>query len=510
MMKKIPDPFKVGEGEFGAYSPSDQYTPPTDPLVLKNLGRWQGLKFGVLLDWQACTQWGIDSWPLCPEQWDWNERKDFINGTPEGSEPDHLKYKAAYEALANTFHPTRFDPDQWAELLDESGVRYALIMAKHHDGFCLWDTAQTSYKTTSPNCPFHRLPGADTVKALSDALRKRRIRVGLYFSKPDWHSPFFWNPKFPLFPPNCTQKHIGRNANYDPRQHPEHWKKFKDFTWAQVQELMRNYGEMDILWLDGAWVNPSCNAQGIDMNGLAALARKYQPSLLIVDRYIKGANENYITPEGEAEMPAHHCAYPWEACMPIGRHWNYFPQDAIKSTGTVVRYLCRATARGGNYLLGIGPDARGLFDPVVVTRMRGVGGWLKLYGEAIFDTAPLAPYEQGNCVFTAKPDGTRYAIVLANDDNAQLPAEVTLPERLLEGESRISLLPFDVTLSAEPAASGQMRVRLPAMACPKLPAGTAWVIKFAPDAQSVIPGSSDNSNIGCSAISISPDPPALR
>jgi len=169
----------AANGEFGAYAPSEHYTPPTDPRVLASLSRWQGLKFGVLLDWQACTQWGIDSWPLCPERWDWNKRIDRIHGKPEATEQDNIKYKASYEALQRTFNPTRFDPEAWAELLQRSGVKYALIMAKHHDGFCLWDTAQTDYKTTSTNCPFHRLPGADTVKAVGNALRKRGIRVGV-------------------------------------------------------------------------------------------------------------------------------------------------------------------------------------------------------------------------------------------------------------------------------------------------------------------------------------------
>lgn len=472
----------AADGEFGVYAPSRHYTPPTDPLVIRNLARWQDLKFGVLLDWQACTQWGIDSWQLCPERWDWNPRVDRIRGKPEGAEPDNLKYKASYEALQKTFNPTRYDPEKWAELLAQSGVKYALIMAKHHDGFCLWDTAQTDYKTTSRNCPFHRLPGADTVQAVGAALRKRGLRVGVYFSKPDWHTPFYWSPEFPMFPPEFARHNVGRNANYDPRQQLALWQKFKDFTWAQVEELMQNYGEMDILWLDGGQVNPAINAQDIDMNGLAAMARKYQPGLLVVDRCVGGANENYITPEGVHAMPGSHQPYPWEACMPIGTKWNFLPKDDLKSTGKLVRYLCRATARGGNYLLGIGPDEYGEFDPGVVAHMRGVGAWLKQHGEAIYNTAPLAPYEQGDCLFTARRDGTRYAIVLARDDTAPPPESVTVPEQLLERGGRISLLPFDVTLAAEAGTKGQSIVRLPATARAKLPTGIAWVIQFSPKA----------------------------
>lgn len=470
------------DGEFGAYAPSEFYTPPTAPLVLASLTRWQGLKFGVLLDWQACTQWGIDSWSLCPEKWDWNKRVDHIRGTPEGAELDNIKYKASYEDLQKTFNPIRYDPEKWAALLAQSGVKYVLIMAKHHDGFCLWDTAQTDYKTTSPNCPFHRLPGADMVKAVSVALRKRGIRVGVYFSKPDWNIPSFWNPDFPMFPPAFDKPHVGRNANYDPLKQPEPWKTFKDFTWAQVEELMKHYGEMDILWLDGGWVNPDSNAQDIDMDGMAAMARQYQPGLLVVDRCVKGSNENYITPEGVGSMPGNYQPYPWEACMPIGRYWNYFPNDDLKSTGEVVRYLCRATARGGNYLLGIGPDEYGEFDPGVVARMSGVGAWLKQHGEAIYCTVPIKPYEQGNCLFTAKPDGVRYVIVLADHDTALPPESVTVPEELLARSGRISLLPYDEPLSSEAANKGQCTLRLSAAARAKLSPGTAWVIRFEPKA----------------------------
>ncbi|MBI3987149.1 MAG: alpha-L-fucosidase [Lentisphaerae bacterium] len=473
----------AADGEFGAYAPSRNYTPPVDPLVLQNLARWQGLKFGVLLDWQACTQWGIDSWQLCPERWDWNKRVDRIRGKPEASEQDDVKYKASYEALQKTFNPTRYDPEKWADILQESGVKYALIMAKHHDGFCLWDTAQTDYKTTSENCPFHRLPGADTVRAVGDALRKRGIRVGVYFSKPDWNTPSYWSPEFPMFPPDFAQHFVGRNANYDPRKHPALWKKFKDFTWAQVEELMKNYGDMDILWLDGGQVNPSTNAQDIDMNGLAAMARAHQPGLLVVDRCVKGANENYITPEGERSMPGSHQAYPWEACMPIGKHWNYTPRDELKSAGALVRYICRAAARGGNLLLGIGPDECGEFESGIVTRLCGVGDWLKRHGEAIYNTAPIAPYEQGNCLFTAGRDGTRYAIVPAGDDMEPMPECVTVPENIPEKGGRISMLPFDDTLFSGVANNGQCMVQVPAAVRSRLTAGMAWVLKFAPPAE---------------------------
>jgi alpha-L-fucosidase len=459
-----------GVGEFGAYTASKSWTPPTDPAVLRKLQEWQGLKFGVLLDWQACTQWGIDSWPLCPERYEWNVRKDWVRGTPEGAEQDHAKYKANYEALQKTFRPTRFDPRQWADMLSRAGVKYALIMAKHHDGFCLWDTKQTDYKTTSKDCPFHALPGADTVKSIGDALRKHGIRVGIYFSKPDWNTPYFWDPALP-FAKN-------RNANYSPLARPETWRKFKQFTWAQIEELMSNYGPIDILWLDGGWVQPRSNAQDIDMDGIAAMARRYQPGLLVVDRTVKGPNENYITPEGVHAMPQAHRPYPWEACMPISGHWNYFPNDTYKSAGTLVRYLCQCAGRGGNYLLGIGPDASGAFEPAVIERMAAVGAWLKVNGEAIYDTRPIKPYEQAGCVFTARRDGTVYAILLAKNDAEKLPTTVALPAELVARAKSVSLLGFGaVEIGA--TRDGATTLAIPAAALATPPCEHAWVFKLA-------------------------------
>jgi len=198
-------------GKFGAYAPSPQYpAPPTDPKVLKNLGRWQSLKFGVLLDWQACTQWGVDSWQLCPERWDWNERKDYVHGTPEGAEQDNLKYKAAYEALARTFHPTRYDPEKWAELLENFRRQIRADHGKHTDGFCLWDTAQTDYKTTSPNCPFpptaRRGHGQGLERRVSQARHPCRR---LFFGSRTGTRRFFWSPEFPMFPPDLPGTALG-------------------------------------------------------------------------------------------------------------------------------------------------------------------------------------------------------------------------------------------------------------------------------------------------------------
>ena len=235
---------------------------------------------------------------------------------------------------------------------------------------------------------------------------------------------------------------------------------------------MTGYGPQDILWLDGGAVRPP-NA-GIDMDGMAAMARRHQPGLIVVDRTVRGVNENYITPEGE--IPDHYLPYPWETCMTMGTSWTYKPKDEFKSTGTLVRNLCRIVARNGNYLIGIGPDGAGEFDPTVYERLKDIGAWLRVNGEAIYGTRPVKPYEQPDCVFTGKRDGTVYAIVLAKDDNAGLPETINIPAELATKAGKFELLGYGpLERTGAPAT-----IRIPAAARAKPPCSHAWAIKLSP------------------------------
>ncbi|HWD41303.1 MAG TPA: alpha-L-fucosidase [Fimbriimonas sp.] len=400
----------VAEGQFGALKASKEWTKPDDPKVLANLQKWQDRKLGILIHWGTYSEWGIvESWSLVTTRHPWNNRP------PEYAGLDDRAYEKLYESLATKFNPVKFDPDKWAKAFKDAGVKYVFSMTKHHDGFCMWDTKETDYRITSPSVPFHSDPRADTVKLTSEAFRRQGLSSGLYFSKADWHSPYYWLPE--LGPGS------GQGPNYDTKQHPAEWQKFKEFTWRQVDELMSNYGKQDVLWLDGGAVRPPDAA--IDMDGMVAMARKKQPGLLVVDRTVGGINENYVTPEGE--IPDHYLPYPWETCMTMGTSWPWKPNDHFKSVDTLVRNLCHIVARGGNYLIGIGPDSNGEFDPIVYERLSGLGAWMKRNGEAIYATRPIAPYEQEDCVFTQRKNGTVYAIVLPKSEGEGLPESLTLP-----------------------------------------------------------------------------------
>jgi alpha-L-fucosidase len=450
----------AGTGFAGAYAPSKNWRPPTDANALAKLKRFQDLKFGFFYCWGTQTQWEtIDqSWSLCPEKHDWNKRPAPYENA------DTLTYKKAYENLLKTFNPVKFDPRDVADIAEAAGARYLVFCTKHHDGFCFWDTKTTDYRITARECPYHTNPNADVTKRLFDAFRKKGFWIGVYFSKSDWNVPYYWAPQFG--PPTS------RNPNYSPAQHPKLWKKFKDFTWAQIRELMSGYGPVDILWLDGGQVQRK-TGQEIDMPGIARMARRLQPGLLVVDRTAGGGCEDFLTPEGTHAMPKRYKPEPWEACMTLGERWGWTKDSSYHSAGAIIRYLVKAVARNGNLLLDVGPDANGELDPEAVRVLKEIGAWLKLNGEAIYDTRPMPSYESGNTFFTRKHNGAVYAMVLAKDDNSGLPASVTLPAGLIAKAGKIELLGHgDLT----PDATGT--IAFPASARTKPPCAHAWVIKL--------------------------------
>jgi alpha-L-fucosidase len=212
------------------------------------------------------------------------------------------------------------------------------------------------------------------------------------------------------------------------------------------------------------------------MNGIAAMARTHQPGLIVVDRTVHSVNENYLTPEGE--IPEHYLPYPWETCMTMGSSWSYKPHDQFKSCSTLIRNLCRIVARNGNYLIGIGPDGNGEFDPVVYVRLNEMGKWLNINGEAIYDTRPVAPYEYGECVFTGKRDGTVYAIALAKEEGAAMPEKFVIPAELATNADKITLLGFTGELTTGETLNKLTTIVLPATAIARPPCAHAWVIKL--------------------------------
>ncbi|AFN74825.1 Alpha-L-fucosidase [Melioribacter roseus P3M-2] len=403
------------------------YYPETDERVLKKLNVWQSLKFGLLMHWAPSSQWGIvESWSLCSEDEEWCKRNI----------EDYCEYKRLYENLITTFNPVEFNPEKWADAALAAGMKYFIFTTKHHDGFCMYDSNYTDYKITGERCPFRHNPNANITKALFDSFRHRNFMIGAYFSKPDWHSDYYWWRRFAT---------PDRNVNYDIRKYPERWNKFVEFTHNQIMELMTDYGSIDILWLDGCWVRSYTEEeleaerkkanfniyriqnQDIKMPLLAKKAREKQPGLIIVDRAVPGPYQNYLTPENQ--IPENTLPYPWETCMPITPSWSYEPGLKYKSSREIIHLLIDIVSKGGNLLLNIAPTPEGDWEPEAYERLKDIGKWMKINGEAIYDSEPVFPYKQNQLSYTRNKSNF-YAFYRIKEDENLLPKEIniTIPE----------------------------------------------------------------------------------
>lgn len=447
-----------------------KYVKPSDPLVQQKLQNWQNIKFGLLMHWGTYSQWGIvESWSLCPEDEGWCERRG-----PYAA--DWYGYKKAYENLQNSFNPTDFNPEKWATAAKAAGMKYVVFTTKHHDGFCMFDTKQTNYSVM--NSPFGKNPRANIANEVFKAFRAQDFMIGAYFSKPDWHTPDYW---WPYFPPK------DRNSSYPPSKYPEKWESFKKFTYTQIEELMSNYGKMDILWLDGGWVRPQSTIdttvswqkaipfdQDIDMPKIAAMARTHQPGLLVVDRTVSGPYENYVTPE--QQIPSHYMPIPWETCLTMGDSWSYIPKENFKSTRRLIHTLAEVVSKNGNLLLNIAPSPQGDFHAEAYDRLRDIGVWMNVNSEAIYGTvgdAELGP--QGKIVFTHK-DKTVYAIYRA-DEGESLPAKIDLKKLNLGKKASISLLGVKEPLRWS-SENGVTSVLIPEKISKQAGTSPAWVLKI--------------------------------
>lgn len=374
----------------------DKYVEPTSPLVRRKIEWFKDQKLCLMMHFGLYSILGItESWPLVTKDAFW-ARAD-VEWTQDDTE-----IKRQYFALNRCFNPLRFNASEIAEAARRCGFRYVAFTAKHHDGFCLWDTKYTDYRTTAGECPYSASPNADIVGSLFSACRSKGPGTSCYFSKADFHHDDFWEGR-------GIGKYTTRYPTYDTSKNPEKWARFRDFTKSQILELVQNYGPFDVLWLDGAWIN---NGEGCDLGMVDIMesVRKIQPGLIFVDRGQKDETMNIRTPE--QSVPETPLGYPWESCITMSEGWGYHYDDTYKSARELIHLLVDVVAKGGNLALNVGLMPDGRLPRPALERMERVGRWLAGNGEAIYGTRPTSV----NCLrrwrFTRDKNGRVFAIRL--------------------------------------------------------------------------------------------------
>ena len=388
-------------------SNTEDYVWPTDPQVLTKLKHWQDQKFGVLMHWGLYSVPGIvESWSICSEDWIVRERK-----------PTYEEDKAWYWSQKDSLNPVNFDPSKWADVMKKAGMKSIIFTTKHHDGFCMFDTKYTDFSIA--HGPFGKDPRHNIAKEVFNAYRNKGFMIGCYFSKPDWHSKWFWNPYYAT--PN-------RRINYKKQQHPDWWQNYRKFTQNQLNELTTDYGNIDILWLDGGWIT----GEEIGLDTILVDARKRNPGMISVDRTIRGKNENYQTPE--QGIPAKQLDIPWESCITLSHAWGWTPNAKFKSPNKVIGILSEIVAKGGCLALGVGPKADGTLQPEVVKNLLQIGNWLNKNGQAIYSTVNAAHYNDGKVWFTADKNGKTLYAIYALEDGEKTPKTITWTENKPKGK----------------------------------------------------------------------------
>lgn len=306
-----------------------------------------------------------------------------------------------YETYFHMFDPVEYNPVKWAKSAKKAGMKYAVMTAKHHDGFCLFDSKLTDYKSTNTKA------GRDLVKEYVEAFRAEGIKVGLYFSLIDWHHKDY---------PKYHDMHHPMRGNEMYKDEVIDFNRYLDYMHGQVKELVSGYGKLDILWFDFSY-DDMCGEKWKAAE-LMEMVRTYQPDV-IIDNRLEGSGEKngsittknplpysgdfaspeqIIPPQGILDEDGNQL--PWELCATINNHWGYCAYDKeFKTKETIVRKLVECVSKGGNIMLNVGPDAKGSIPDKSEELLWQVGDWMEKNGESI--------YECGICEYP-KPEWGRY------------------------------------------------------------------------------------------------------
>ena len=359
----------------------------TEAQKAQRMKWWTDARFGMFI------HWGLYALPARHE---WVKNRERITNEQ-------------YQKYFENFNPDLYNPKEWAKMAKEAGMKYVVLTAKHHEGFCLWDSKFTDYKST--NTPV----GKDLIKEYVEAFRGEGLKVGFYYSLIDWHHPDYTidrnHPQRQDYDTAYSRLNKGRDMN-----------KYREYMKNQVRELLTNYGEISIIWFDFSF--PGKNGKGHadwDSENLLKLARSLQPGIIVDDRLdlkdVEGGWD-FTTPEQVkvTKWPeVNGRRVPWETCQTFSGSWGYYRDETSwKSPAQLLELLIESVSKGGNLLLNVGPTARGVFDNRAQERLKAMGGWMKYNGRSVYNCteAPVEFTAPANTLLTYNPSTRRLYVHL--------------------------------------------------------------------------------------------------
>ncbi|HEY1114820.1 MAG TPA: alpha-L-fucosidase [Chitinophagaceae bacterium] len=393
---------------------------------------WREARFGMFIHWGVYAQWGGvyhgHQQARGGAEWIMNRAKIPV---------------AEYKQRAKSFNPTKYDPDAWVRMAKDAGMKYLVITAKHHDGFALFNSKASDWDITDAT-PY----GKDLLKPLADACKKYGMKLGFYYSQAqDWGNAGGSVARKVMAEgwPNPDSSRIDaytreHGGHWDPAQETKSFAQYiDDVAVPQVKELMTNYGEIAVLW----WDTPTnmTDEAALKLQALLTL----QPGIITNDR-LKRPNFTGDTKTPEQKIPnlSELDGKDWETCMTMNGSWGYKSwDDKWKSTEVLIRNLIDIASKGGNYLLNVGPKEDGTFPQESVDRLKEIGSWMKVNGEAIYATkrSPLAPVSWGRVTKKETKGGTTLYLSVFDwptDGQLLLPGlknEITGAELLANGKA---------------------------------------------------------------------------
>lgn len=304
-----------------------------------------------------------------------------------------------YRRYFDHFDPDLFDPAAWAREAKNAGMKYLVVTAKHHDGFCLWDTAYTDFKAPNTRA------GRDLLRPILDAFRAEGFKVGLYYSLLDWHHPEF----------TIDGRHPMRdNLEFREAAKDRDMRIYAQYIRDQTRELLTQYGKIDIMWFDFSYAHKDWGwskgkgREDWQSEELVKLVRELQPHIILNDRLDLPGAGDVITPEQfqpQSWPEVNGKRVVWEVCQTLNVSWGY-DRDALhwKSSEMLVKMLIDTVSKGGNLLLNVGPNGRGEFEPKALDRLRAIGDWMRLHSRSIYGCTASEFTPPPDCRYTQNGD----------------------------------------------------------------------------------------------------------